>query len=238
MRIAIAAVTAATLVTSSVPAQAFCGFYVNGSNKKMFADATQVILMRSGTRTVLSMKNDYRGPLEDFAMVVPVPVVLKDTDVRVLPRHLFDRVDSLGAPRLVEYWEQDPCPEMWERMPSRPMKKSAPMPSAKSGSIGGAGGGYGAGAGRMAAPEEERKPVPPILASLTCESMPSLTLPMLLSIEHVGSGYGMFLYEYDHVTPVSVSAVSVGGSAWKLARIGGTGLRSSSGAAMRPAPAP
>ena len=100
MRIAIAAATAATLMMSTVPAQAFCGFFVNGSNKKMFADASQVVLMRSGTRTVLSMKNDYRGPLEDFAMVIPVPVVLKDTDVRVLSKVVFDRIDSLGAPRL------------------------------------------------------------------------------------------------------------------------------------------
>src|SRR5206468_1287782 len=100
MRIATAAAATAALIASTVLAHAFCGFYVNGSNKKMFADATQVILMRSGTRTVLSMKNDYRGPVEDFALVVPVPVVLKDTDVRVLPKTVFDRVDSLGSPRL------------------------------------------------------------------------------------------------------------------------------------------
>jgi hypothetical protein len=35
-----------------------------------------VVLMRSGTRTVLSMQNDYQGPPESFAMVVPVPAVL------------------------------------------------------------------------------------------------------------------------------------------------------------------
>jgi len=69
------------------------------------------VLMRDGTRTVLTMQNDYRGPLEDFAMVVPVPVVLKPTDVKVVERDVFDRIDSLGSPRLVEYWEQDPCPE-------------------------------------------------------------------------------------------------------------------------------
>jgi hypothetical protein len=91
-------------------AHAFCGFYVAGSDQKMFADATQVVLMRDGTRTVLSMQNDYRGPLEDFAMVVPVPVVLQEGDVKVLPKAVFDRIDSLGSPRLVEYWEQDPCP--------------------------------------------------------------------------------------------------------------------------------
>ena len=98
------------LAATSVAAYAFCGFYVAGSNQKMFNDATQVVLMRDGTRTVLSMQNDYRGPLEDFAMVIPVPVVLKPTDVKVLNKNVFDHTDSLGSPRLVEYWEQDPCP--------------------------------------------------------------------------------------------------------------------------------
>ena len=81
----------------------------------MFNDATQVVMMRAGTRTVFSMQNDYNGPVEDFAMVVPVPVVLKEGDVKTLPKSVFDHVDSLGAPRLVEYWEQDPCEQMRPR---------------------------------------------------------------------------------------------------------------------------
>jgi hypothetical protein len=101
------------LVVGHTAAHAFCGFYVSPSGEKMFADATEVVLMRSGTRTVLAMQNDYKGPLEDFAMVVPVPVVLKQDDVRVLKRDIFDRVDAMGSPRLVQYWEQDPCPMDW-----------------------------------------------------------------------------------------------------------------------------
>jgi len=101
---------ALALMTAAPAAHAFCGFYVSGSGAKLSNDATQVVLMRQGTRTVLSMQNDYKGPLEDFAMVVPVPVVLKQADVKTLPKGVFERVDSLGSPRLVEYWEQDPCP--------------------------------------------------------------------------------------------------------------------------------
>src|SRR4051812_2690632 len=90
-------------------ASAFCGFYVSGADAKLFNNATQVVLMRDGTRTVLSMQNNYEGPPEGFAMVVPVPVVLQKENVRTLPHDLFDKVDKLTAPRLVEYWEQDPC---------------------------------------------------------------------------------------------------------------------------------
>ncbi len=105
--VAVAAVGA--VVAAPTVARAFCGFYVGGADAKLFNNATMVVLMRDGTRTVLSMQNNYQGPPSDFAMVVPVPVVLQQENVKTLPRELFDRVDTLAAPRLVEYWEMDPC---------------------------------------------------------------------------------------------------------------------------------
>src|SRR5689334_13115866 len=100
-------ITALTLITAGVPG--FCGFYVAGGGAELFNNATQVVLMREGTRTVLSMQNNYQGPPEDFAMVIPVPVVLKKENVKTLKKEIFARVDTLAAPRLVEYWEIDPC---------------------------------------------------------------------------------------------------------------------------------
>ena len=100
---------AATVAAGSGRAQAFCGFFVAGSNAKLTNNASQVVLMRKGNRTVMTMSNTYQGPPENFAMVVPVPVVLQKENVKTLPADVFDRVDSLSAPRLVEYWEQDPC---------------------------------------------------------------------------------------------------------------------------------
>ncbi|MBL8950878.1 MAG: DUF2330 domain-containing protein [Myxococcaceae bacterium] len=92
----------------------FCGFYVGGAGAELFNNATEVVLMRAGTRTVLSMQNNYQGPPKDFAMVVPVPVILQKEAVKTLPREVFKKVDQLGAPRLVEYWEQDPCPPPYD----------------------------------------------------------------------------------------------------------------------------
>ncbi|HLL21737.1 MAG TPA: DUF2330 domain-containing protein, partial [Kofleriaceae bacterium] len=120
----------ALTLAASASAHAFCGFYVSGSEKKMFNDATNVVLMRDGTRTVLSMQNDYKGPLEDFAMVVPVPVVLKKADVKTLAKDVLDRIDQLGAPRLVEYWEQNPCPEPRVAM-EEDMSRAVPMSMAR-----------------------------------------------------------------------------------------------------------
>ncbi len=113
-------------------ASAFCGFYVSGADAKLFNNATQVVLMREGTRTVLSMQNSYQGPPQNFAMVVPVPVVLQKENVKTLPKDVFDRIDQLSAPRLVEYWEQDPC----QVIPPPPMMR--PMPAAPRAAGGGA----------------------------------------------------------------------------------------------------
>jgi hypothetical protein len=101
-------------------AHAFCGFFVAGSDAKLTNRASQVVLLREGRRTVMTMSNTYQGPPEDFAMVVPVPVVLQKDDVKTLAPDVFDHIDALSAPRLVEYWEQDPCYE------ERIMKETAP----------------------------------------------------------------------------------------------------------------
>src|SRR5262249_38329670 len=114
----------ATLALSALcitpDARAFCGFYVGGAGASLFNDATVVVLLRDGIRTALSMQNAYQGPPEAFAMVVPVPVVLGKDSVRTLPRELFERIDRLAAPRLVEYFERDPCyvepPDRWEEL--------------------------------------------------------------------------------------------------------------------------
>jgi len=109
------AAVAAVCAVGAPRAEAFCGFYVNGAGSEMFNDATQVVLMRMGTRTVLAMQNHYEGPVADFAMVVPVPVVLHEGDVKILAPEVFGKVDTMGSPRLVEYWEQDPCQPLYNR---------------------------------------------------------------------------------------------------------------------------
>ncbi|MBL8918777.1 MAG: DUF2330 domain-containing protein [Myxococcaceae bacterium] len=98
----LATVLAGLTLFAASAAHAFCGFYVSSAGGQLFNDATMVALMRDGTRTVLSMQNNYRGPPSDFAMVVPVPVVLQKENVRTLPKAAFERLDALASPRLVQ----------------------------------------------------------------------------------------------------------------------------------------
>jgi hypothetical protein len=135
MRSAAALVTLGLAAFVPRSAVAFCGFSVAGGDQQMFNDATQVVLMRMGTRTVLAMQNNYKGPPDAFAMVVPVPVVLHQGDVKTLARDVFAHVEQMGAPRLVEYWEQDPCTIIAERDVTR---RAAPATSASKGAGAGA----------------------------------------------------------------------------------------------------
>ncbi|MCB0358041.1 MAG: DUF2330 domain-containing protein [Bdellovibrionales bacterium] len=88
---------------------AFCGFYVAKADASLYNSASQVVMVRHDDKTVISMMNDYRGPLSDFALVVPVPAVLKKGQVHVGERKLFERIDAFSAPRLVEYYDSNPC---------------------------------------------------------------------------------------------------------------------------------
>ena len=91
------------------PAQAFCGFYVAKADTKLYNQASQVIITRDGDRNILTMANDYQGEVKDFALVVPVPVVLKPEQVNVGNPAIIERLDGFSAPRLVEYFDSDPC---------------------------------------------------------------------------------------------------------------------------------
>jgi hypothetical protein len=101
---------AALSLLASSHVQAFCGFFAGKVNASLFNEASQVILVRDGKHSVISMLNDFKGPLTDFALVVPVPQVLEKGQVRIGDKRLFDRLDAYSAPRLAEYYDPDPCP--------------------------------------------------------------------------------------------------------------------------------
>ena len=107
---------AALAFAAAASAQAFCGFFAGKADASLFNEASQVILVRDGRRTVISMLNDFKGPLTDFALVVPVPQVLERGHVRIGDKLLFDRLDAYSSPRLAEYFDPDPCPVGRDRL--------------------------------------------------------------------------------------------------------------------------
>ena len=110
-------------VTISPVLFSFCGFYVSKADGTLKNKTSQVILVRDGNRSVITMYNDFKGDTKDFAMVVPVPVVLRKDDIKVVDQAIFQKLNDYSAPRLVEYWDQNPC-NSYEMMEDKMM--SAP----------------------------------------------------------------------------------------------------------------
>jgi len=92
-----------------VPAAAFCGFYVAKADTDLFNESSKVVLVRDGDRTVITMANDYQGDPTEFAMVIPVPEIITKEQVHISKASILDHLDAYTAPRLVEYFDRDPC---------------------------------------------------------------------------------------------------------------------------------
>jgi len=95
----------------------FCGFYVSKADTKVFNKASQVVLVRDGDRTVMTMVNDFKGGSKEFAVVIPVTTFLRREQIHVGDKTLVDHLDAYSAPRLVEYFDANPCLMALREMP-------------------------------------------------------------------------------------------------------------------------
>ncbi len=108
-------------------ASAFCGFYVGKADTKLFNKASEVAIARHDNKTVITMANDFKGDVKEFAMVVPVPTVLEKEQIHVGDPAVLKHLADYSAPRLVEYFDENPCRRydmMQDRMGA--MKSMAP----------------------------------------------------------------------------------------------------------------
>jgi len=114
------------LATMLVPlaAHSFCGFYVAKADTKLFNKASKVVLVREDDKTVMTMANDFEGDAKDFAVVIPVPTFLEKGQIHVGDNALIAHLDAYSAPRLVEYFDGDPC----RREVEDSMRRSAGVP--------------------------------------------------------------------------------------------------------------
>ena len=106
--VALAAIVA-QLAVAAGPASAFCGFYVAQADAKLFNKSSKVVLTRNGQQTAVTMASDYEGEPSEFALVIPVPSFIKKDQISVVDTKTIDHLDAYTAPRLVEYFDPDPC---------------------------------------------------------------------------------------------------------------------------------
>jgi hypothetical protein len=108
------------LAAITAPAHAFPGVFAGKGQAARVSNATQVVLLEKGDHTVVTVWSDYEGPLDHFALVLPVPSDVVLGEVRTLKRDPVDHLDEISAPRFHEFWEMDPCEagqaeQEWER---------------------------------------------------------------------------------------------------------------------------
>ena len=122
-------VVASVLLVTMVAyeAAAFCGFYVSKADGALKNKTSQVIMVRDGDRNVITMYNDFKGNFKDFAMVVPVPAVLEKKDIKVVDQQIFNTLNDYSKPRLVEYYDRNPCQQEYlEEVATRKSMSVAP----------------------------------------------------------------------------------------------------------------
>ncbi|WP_293911627.1 DUF2330 domain-containing protein [Deinococcus sp.] len=121
-------------------AAAFCGFFVSKGGGQLFNRSSQVVIARDGNRSVFTMMNDYQGDVKDFARIVPVPVVPRRQDIRIGDPSVIKKLDAYSAPRLVEYFDENPCaPQVkYEKLQDAAPGAAAPTSatSARAGALG------------------------------------------------------------------------------------------------------
>jgi Na+-translocating ferredoxin:NAD+ oxidoreductase RnfD subunit len=81
------------VLVAAHPAAAFCGFYVAKADSKLFNRASQVVLVRDGDRTVMTMANDFKGELKEFAIVIPVPTSIQRDQINVGDKMIIDHLE-------------------------------------------------------------------------------------------------------------------------------------------------
>lgn len=130
---------AALLTVSLLPTQvsAFCGFYVAKADTGLFNESSQVVYARDADRSIVTMGSDFKGDVKEFAMVVPVPVVVQKEQVKLVNNSTIKHLDAYTAPRLVEYFDDDPCAQiMYEKAMPAPAMAPASAPAARARELG------------------------------------------------------------------------------------------------------
>ncbi|HEY7128523.1 MAG TPA: DUF2330 domain-containing protein [Nitrospira sp.] len=122
----LAPVLLVTFLLGNDTASAFCGFYVAKADSKLFNKASEVAIARAEDKTVITIANDFKGDVKEFALVVPVPTVLEKDQIHVGEAAVLKHLADYSAPRLVEYFDANPCRVYPESRAMDLMAKASP----------------------------------------------------------------------------------------------------------------
>lgn len=100
----------------SLPASAMCTMFieppqphVTSHKTELTNETAQVVMVRDGTKTVVTMAADYKGDASEFVMIVPVPERITREQVNVANPELLAKLQKFTSPRITKIHDPDPC---------------------------------------------------------------------------------------------------------------------------------
>ena len=92
----------------ALPVHAFCGLFVARADRALENTTSQVVIAHSGNRSVFMMANDFQGDVQEFARIVPIPVIPSRNQVSIGDGALIEKLSAFTSPRLAQYFDR-PC---------------------------------------------------------------------------------------------------------------------------------
>jgi hypothetical protein len=84
-------------------AGAFGGVFVGAAGDNLTSSLSQVVVVREGNQTTMTLAAGYEGDATQFGLVIPVPVVVEAADIKEIEPTVIEYLDVNAAPRAVSH---------------------------------------------------------------------------------------------------------------------------------------
>jgi len=78
-----------------------CPTIATGTPSELSFDVARVAIARQDSRTTFTVSINPSGEAQEFALVLPVPALLQEDDIKTLDPEIFSRLNGYSAPRMV-----------------------------------------------------------------------------------------------------------------------------------------
>lgn len=96
-------------VGSAGTSRAFPGIAVSVTDTTPEISTTELVVMEHAGVSIVTLAVDYQGPIQRFALLLPVPGDVERGRLETVKHEFIARLEQVTAPRVFEFWEQDPC---------------------------------------------------------------------------------------------------------------------------------
>lgn len=107
-----------------VSAHASPGLFLAKDGSKVTSQNSKVIMSRKGEGASFTFTSDFESSSDEVVLIVPVPEMIKPSQVTMVSMDLINAIDQYTSPRLIEYVDFDPCDKKSVKRPDNITDKS------------------------------------------------------------------------------------------------------------------